>query len=230
MIISVYLLVFILGACIISFLKVIAHDYPQISLTRRSHCDRCFRILRWYEIIPIIGYFIVHGKCSSCKNQLDFENPLQEFVGSLFLCITIYQNDWIYLPFFIMLIVLSFSDYFYGYVYPIFYLLSLPTIIMLFPQLHLLPAILIYLSLFLLSKRYSLGLGDIEVMSLIGLLFETNFFLNTVLIACTFCLLQYSLHKKRSFRFIPYLTIATGITYMIFSFKILAKSFPVLTN
>lgn len=213
MIYFLYLLFFILGACIISFLKVIAHDYPQISLIRRSHCDYCGRILRWFEIIPIIGYFIVHGKCISCKNQLDFKNSIFEFTGGLALCFFLYIDDFSYLPFFLMLIILGFSDSFFGYVYPIFYLLALPSLLLHFHHLHWLTALIIYLSLSLLHKKYPLGLGDIEVLTIIGLLFDLNSFLNILLLACSFCLVQYFWYKKRAFRFIPYLTWSTGIIY-----------------
>jgi len=219
MIFFFYPLIFILGACTISFLKVIAHDYPELSLTRRSHCDRCLRILRWYEIIPIIGYFIVNGKCSRCKNQIDFANPLLEFCGGLLFCIIVFNDDLIFLPFILMLILLGFCDYLYGYVYPIFYLLSLPTIILNFKHLHFLVAVLIYLTLLLLNKFFPLGLGDVEVIAFLGLIFEIPICLDIVTLACASCIANYLLHKKRSFRFIPYLTIATGIIYLIFSIR-----------
>ena len=215
-----YFIFFILGACTISFLKVLAFDYPQINVTRRSHCDHCSRILRWYEIIPIIGYFIVHGKCSQCKMQLDFYNPLQELLAGLFFGCIMYSGDYSYLPIFIMLTILAFTDHYYGYVYPIFYLLSLPTIILNLTQLHPLTSILIYLFLLLLSKRFELGLGDIEIMTILGLIFNITPFLYIVLLACFFCLITYLGTKKRSFRFIPYLAIATGVIYLIFSFRI----------
>lgn len=214
-----YFIFFILGACIISFLKVVAHDYPQLSLTRRSRCDHCNRILRWFEIIPIVGYFIVHGKCISCKMQIDFSNPLLELIGGLFFVLMIFQHDWNYLPIFIMLVLLGFTDHFYGYIYPIFYLLSLPTLFLVKP-LHLLTAVILYLSLFLLSKKFEFGLGDIEVIALLSLIFQFTTILQIVITACLLCLLSYLVKQKRSFRFIPYLTVATGLIYLIFHLKL----------
>jgi len=224
---SLDLIVFILGACTISFLKVIAHDYPQIDTTRRSHCDHCNRILRWYEIIPIVGYFIVNGKCIRCKNQIDFSNPLLELCGGLLFVITVHIGDWKYLPFFIMLIILGFTDYFYGYVYPIFYSLSIPTLILSFDHLFIWNGIIIYFVLLLLSKLTLLGLGDIETMSIIGILFDPTTFLKIILTACLLCFFTYLINKKRSFRFIPYLTVATGTIYLIFSIKFLVKYFVI---
>ncbi|KAE9557030.1 prepilin peptidase [Companilactobacillus bobalius] len=208
--------VFILGACIISFLKVIAQDYPNISCTRRSRCDYCHRILQWYEIIPIAGYFIVHGKCSNCKNQIDLFNPLQEFIGGIFLLLTVQFGTLNYLPLFLMLIILSFSDAFYGYIYPIFYLLALPTVIWHFSTIHLLTAVIIYLSLLLLNNHSLIGLGDIEILALLALIFDLSDVLRITILACLLCIIQFLFNKKRSYRFIPYLTVSTGIFYLIF--------------
>lgn len=215
-----YSLIFILGACIISFLKVIAYDYPQISFTRSSHCDYCGRILRWFEIIPIIGYFIVHGKCSQCKNQIDFQNPFWEFIGGVIWLIIVHSGAWYYLPIFVMLVLLSFTDGFFGYIYPIFYLISLPSLIWLLPNLHIITGLSVYIVLWLLAQNHPLGLGDVEIIAVLSLLFNLQTILSIVLLACFFCLLAFAVNKKRSFRFIPYLAVATGIIYLIFQLKL----------
>ena len=212
------ILFFILGACIISFLKVIALDYPKISFTRRSHCDHCGRTLRWFEIIPIVGYFIVHGKCFRCKNQIDFRNSVEELGGGLLFIKLTLLNDYALLPFWLMLIVLAYSDYFYGYIYPIFYLLILPTLILNYQNIHLLIGSLVYLCLWLLSHKYRLGLGDVEVISLLALIVNLQTLSYVILLACFLCLVSYFFQQKKSYRFIPYLTVASGIIYMIFSF------------
>ena len=210
---------FILGACIISFLKVIAHDYPQLDFTRRSHCDYCHRILRWYEIIPLMGYFIVHGKCLTCKKQIDFGNPLQEFFGGL-TCVTLfYFHDLQLLPLVMMLVLSAYADVFYGYTYAAFYLICLPTVLLNYRHLHFGTAFLCYLLLILLSKDFELGLGDIEILSIIGLIMGTMLVLEIILLSCLLCLIRFCFNKKRSFRFIPYITIATGLIYLTFIFK-----------
>lgn len=214
-----YFIFFILGACIISFLKVIAYDYPQLNVTRRSHCDHCNRILRWFEIIPIIGYFIVNGRCISCKKQINFWNPLQELCGGLWFLLIVYQQDYDWIFLFIMLVLLGFMDQFYGYIYPIFYLILLPAIWIDHLSLNYLVAIVVYFSLLLISRRWPLGLGDIEVMALLGLIIGLTKLLDIILVACLICLVAYFGKQKRSFRFIPYLTVATGIIYLIFSFR-----------
>ena len=214
------ILFFILGACIISFLKVIAYDYPNISFTRRSHCDYCGRILRWFEIIPIVGYFIVHGRCFSCKNQINFYNSLQETIGGILFTFLWINGDWYYIPLFIMLTILAFMDSYYGYVYPIFYLTILPTLFWEFSNLSFLTAVITFSVLWLLSRHYTFGLGDIEVLALLGLIIGPQKLILTILLACFLCLGVFLWQKKRSFRFIPYISIATGIIYLIFSIKV----------
>ncbi|MFC6175548.1 prepilin peptidase [Companilactobacillus huachuanensis] len=214
-----YFIIFILGACIISFLKVIAHDYPQIDVKRRSHCDYCGRILRWFEIIPIAGYFITNGKCLSCKNQIDFWNPFWEFIGGIIFLSMIHFGDLIYLPLFIGLVILAFTDAYYGYVYPITYLIIVPTLF--FTPLHILNALLTYFALLLISRKYPFGLGDIEILAILSLILGLKMALWILMIACLFCIISFLFNQKRSFRFIPYIAIATGFIYMILSFNIL---------
>lgn len=217
-----YFTIFILGACIISFLKVIAHDYPQINTTRRSHCDYCGRILRWYEIIPIAGYFITNGKCSSCKNQINFWHPIIEAIGALMFLLVVSLGDYKYLPLLIGLTILGFSDAEYGYVYPATYLIILPTILL--SPLHILNALLTYLILLLISRKYAFGLGDIEILAMLSLIFGLIITLWILTIACSMCIVTFLINKKRSFRFIPYLTFATGIVYLILSFNMRGAS------
>ena len=116
-----------------------------------------------------------------------------------------------------MLSLLGFTDAFYGYIYPLTYLLIIPTLIL--HPLHPITAVIIYGMLLLISRQYSLGLGDIEVISLISLIVGLNTTLWILMLACLACIISYLVYKKRSFRFIPYLSLATGIIHLIFSFN-----------
>ena len=51
----------------------------------RSHCTCCGHILKAYELIPVISYIFLRGKCSKCKNKISIMYPLIElFTGVLF--------------------------------------------------------------------------------------------------------------------------------------------------
>lgn len=64
------------------------------SLLGSSHCDFCKKELRWFENIPVLGYFFVGGKCSKCKKKLSLQYPIVEFcVGLLFLAVGFKTNS-----------------------------------------------------------------------------------------------------------------------------------------
>jgi len=81
-----FLLAFVLGVAIGSFLNVVIlrHEKEE-RITGRSHCIHCGRKLSWYELIPLLSYLLQLGKCNGCKAFLTFQYPLVEFLtGALF--------------------------------------------------------------------------------------------------------------------------------------------------
>ncbi|HEX8578809.1 MAG TPA: A24 family peptidase [Allosphingosinicella sp.] len=64
---------FVLGAVIGSFLAAILVRWPQgrSVLRGRSQCDNCGRTLRATELVPILSWFAVGGKCSTCGAPID---------------------------------------------------------------------------------------------------------------------------------------------------------------
>ena len=72
--------VFIIGACIGSFLNVViirGLKNEQI-ISGRSHCTTCDYELKWYDNIPIISYIMLGGKCRKCKEHISLQYPLVE--------------------------------------------------------------------------------------------------------------------------------------------------------
>lgn len=216
-----YSLVFVLSSSIVSFLTVMGHDFPKIDIMRRSKCDNCSKQLTWLELLPILGYLILKGTCKKCHIKISWLYPTTEFLCALFVVTGIIFEKSIYLfaPIFIMLILFSFMDYYHGFIYPIFYSLSIPPLIisLLFHhKIYFLAGILTYLSLFCMyyfSK--GLGVGDVEVLAILALFFGYTNILNIISLACLMCIIHFLISKKRSFRFIPYITLATGIIYLI---------------
>lgn len=35
-------------------------------MSGRSHCDFCESTLNWWELIPVVGTVLLHGRCSHC--------------------------------------------------------------------------------------------------------------------------------------------------------------------
>lgn len=82
------ILLFLAGICIGSFLNVLIDRLPHNEniIRGRSHCDYCHRVLRWYELIPIVSYILQGGKCLRCKQTLSIQYPLIEgIVGVSFI-------------------------------------------------------------------------------------------------------------------------------------------------
>ncbi len=80
---------FLLGTIFGSFMNVLVdRGEKKESLMGSSHCDFCKKELRWFENVPVLGYFLVNGKCSNCNKSLSLQYPLVEFcVGLLFLAV-----------------------------------------------------------------------------------------------------------------------------------------------
>lgn len=60
-------------------------------LGNRSHCPFCKKKLNWYELIPVLSFFFQRGKCRWCKKKISIQYPLVEFfTGLIFILIIIY--------------------------------------------------------------------------------------------------------------------------------------------
>ncbi|MFH1504531.1 MAG: prepilin peptidase [Candidatus Omnitrophota bacterium] len=109
--------VFILGACIGSFLNVCIYRLPkEKSIVRpRSFCPKCRRLIRWYDNIPLISYIIIKGRCRRCGKKISLVYPLVELLIALSF-LTLYLRFGLSLDFlaytflFCILIVVSFID------------------------------------------------------------------------------------------------------------------------
>ena len=83
-----YLVSFVLGAGIGSFLNVVA----QRSLTGesfvrgRSHCPRCGATLGPLELVPVLSWLLLRGRCRHCAAPISPRYPFTEGIcGGLFL-------------------------------------------------------------------------------------------------------------------------------------------------
>ncbi|APX71194.1 hypothetical protein BTM29_00880 [Companilactobacillus allii] len=216
-----YILVFVLSSSIVSFLTVVGYDFPKIEIMRRSKCNNCQKQLKWLELFPVIGYLFLKGRCRNCHKRISWIYPTTELFGAIFVILAIYleKNIYLFAPIFIMITLLAFMDFYHGFIYPIFYLLSIPSFILFIVfhhKIYLITGIITYLIL-LCMYRFSkgIGMGDIEVLTILALFFGYTSILNIILLACIMCILHHLINKKRSFRFIPYITIATGIIFLI---------------
>jgi hypothetical protein len=81
----------LLGACLGSFLNVVVYRLPRgKSLSNPpSHCPKCLHPIRWYDNIPVFGWFMLRGKCRDCREPINVRYPIVEAVcGGIFCTIS----------------------------------------------------------------------------------------------------------------------------------------------
>lgn len=93
--IFLYIMVFLFGITIGSFLNVCIYRIPKQEdiVLERSHCMSCGNVLKWYELIPLFSFLIQGGKCKNCKAKLSWQYPLIELTnGLLYLWVVIVKG------------------------------------------------------------------------------------------------------------------------------------------
>ena len=79
-----YPLIFILGSAIGSFLNVLIDRLPKDeSINGRSHCDFCKKKIAWYDMFPVLSFFILGGKTRCCHKKMSWQYPLIELVTGI---------------------------------------------------------------------------------------------------------------------------------------------------
>lgn len=83
-----YILSFIFGSIIGSFLNVCIYRLPREEsiVYPGSRCTSCKESISFYNNIPILSYLFLKGKCSNCGERISAKYPLVEILtGVLFL-------------------------------------------------------------------------------------------------------------------------------------------------
>jgi leader peptidase (prepilin peptidase)/N-methyltransferase len=89
----VLVMLFILGAIFGSLLNVCIARMPKEKsiIWPKSHCGKCFQPIRFYDNIPLLSYWILRGRCRSCRARFSIRYFLIEllvaggFVGLFYL-------------------------------------------------------------------------------------------------------------------------------------------------
>lgn len=75
---------FVLGAILGSYLATLAMRWPkgESASAGRSRCDGCGRNLRWFELVPLLGYALRRGRCGQCGARIDPVHPIMELCAA----------------------------------------------------------------------------------------------------------------------------------------------------
>lgn len=84
---------FVMGACVGSFLNVVIYRLPRGESIAfpGSHCPSCGRAIRWYDNIPLLSWLALGGRCRFCKTHISprylvIELVTALLVGGLYVC------------------------------------------------------------------------------------------------------------------------------------------------
>ena len=175
-----------------SFYTVVGQHLPNHEpfITNRSHCDICNHKLSFLDMIPIISYIFLRGKCRYCHTKFsNLSTYMELFTGILFACsyyvFGFSYNLLIALGIVTLLIIVSVSDITY-FIIPDELLIFFTGYFLIIIALNngVLTALWSILSGFLLFslmyiimlfgnfifKKETLGGGDIKMMFVFGLI------------------------------------------------------------
>lgn len=236
----VLIFLFIIGTVLGSFYLVIGKRLPleKNVINSRSECDNCHHILSWWQLIPVVSYIILLGKCHYCKKRISILNPLIEITMGLLLVIgyIIFGLSYNFFGFAIvssLMVIIFISDF-------SFYIINdsplvVSAIIIAFLKVYyfgwkelgisVISGLILFATMYLIKlfgdfvfKRESLGGGDIKFAFIIGFILNFKYGL-CALILSTFLALPYSfasilLKKNNEVPFGPFLSASLFITFL----------------
>ena len=79
------IIVLIFGIVIGSFLNVCIYRLPRKEsiVVGASHCTACGNRIKWYDLVPVLSYLILMGKCRYCKEKISLQYPCIELINGL---------------------------------------------------------------------------------------------------------------------------------------------------
>jgi len=187
------ILIFIFGLVVGSFLNSIIYRLQsgESFLFKRSFCPHCKHPLSWQDLIPLLSFLILKGKCRYCSQKISLQYPLVELTAGI-LFVSIFNIHNIITACFLFLVscflIIIFVYDLKHYIIPdkvIYPAIAIAFLYQLFKALEfgiwnlefgilnpLLSAILasaFFLAIVLVSRGKWMGVGDIKLAFLMGL-------------------------------------------------------------
>lgn len=231
-----YTLVFLYGIMIGSFLNVCILRIPagESIVTGRSHCDQCKKPIRWYDLIPVISYLILRGRCRYCKTHFSIQYPMIEALNGILYVLVFYYYGFRYLSVIYCLLisallVLSVIDFRtntipFG-INIVIFVLGLIRLVMDYSHFYdyligfVCVSGFLYL-IYLITKGRGMGGGDIKLMAAAGLVLGWQLIILSLFLGCLYGSLIHPIRMKvsgqgRVLAFGPYLSagIITSIYF-----------------
>lgn len=181
-------ILFLLGACCGSFLNVLLDRIPlgESIFFSRSHCEKCKKTIAPYDLIPVLSYLLLQGKCRNCGKKIPLRIFLVELTsGCMFVLLFLFATS-ILIPYILLcmicliLLAITVIDIQKGIIPDILLLLmGVLTFILILTTspssifLNIITGIIsfvFFFLIFLVTKGRGMGFGDVKYAFFIGFL------------------------------------------------------------
>lgn len=230
----IYFIPFTLGCCIGSFISLSLDRYYTTDslLSPRSYCLSCQKTLSYWQLIPLLSYLLLKGRCYYCNYP--FSNSsfyIELLTGNLFallfylirltpsnlpIVLLIFSSFW-----------LTFFDLYFFIVEPT--ILFISTILSLILQSYLngfysIPIIdffILFLFFYLYNHYFpsKIGQGDIKLLLSWSLILSNYLLLVTILLASVLAIMTFYFLPNRKTQqglpFVPFLFVALLTNYLL---------------
>ncbi len=225
---------FVIGTIFGSFYNVVGYRIPkgESIIFPPSHCTKCNHKLGPLELIPIISYIFLGGKCKNCKNKISCFYPIFELFSGLLFALSyiifgLSLECLLSIVFISMLLIIIISDYqtmiipdsiliVFGVLIIVikYFIVGYPSILY-----SLLDGVIAFIFMLLLKlfgdfifKKESMGGGDIKLMFIFGVMFGYAISIFSVFIAAVIglpiSLILLKRNKSHEIPFGPFLAVA----------------------
>ena len=232
----IYIMLFLVGLCVGSFLNVLIYRLPKEEdfVRTPSHCMSCGHNLKWYELVPLASWLAQGGKCRACGVRLSAQYPIVEALNGIMWLLTgiLFRGDWVtvglYCLLFSMLLVLTVIDW-RTFTIPnginlVIFLLGVARVLTdrgnwLLYLIGMVSVGGVFLLLHILTGGNGLGMGDVKLVAGAGLLLGWPQMLLAVLIGSVSGALIHSVRMKKGagkkLAFGPYLAAGIWISALV---------------
>lgn len=238
---ALIIMFFIIGTVFGSFYNVVGYRIPkgESILYPSSHCPKCNHKLKPMELIPVLSFLFLGGKCKNCSEKISWFYPIFEFTsGILFaLCFVVFGYSLeclFYIVFISMLLIIIISDYQTMIIPDSVLIVSLGILIIIkffmssieVVGMSLLAGVGAFIFMLLLKlfgdflfKKESMGGGDIKLMAIYGFVLGFPMSIVSVFLAAIIglpiSLLVLKSKKNHEIPFGPFLAVSAIVIVLL---------------
>ena len=91
---------FVFGLVFGSFLNVVIYRLKngRNIIFGRSFCPQCQTRLKWYDLVPLLSFIYLRGRCRYCRKKISWQYPAVEILSGLIWVIVAYKINFQFFP------------------------------------------------------------------------------------------------------------------------------------